>query len=98
MTAAWPAVSSKAQVGGFTEAPERNIAEFQPDVGPPKRRRRSSITNDLISFSQWYNSADWDTIRTFYRTTLLDGVSPFTMNHPRTGNSQTWIFVDVPKI
>lgn len=99
MTAAWPGtVNQIVNPDSFSEAPEQNKASFQPEVGPPIERRRTSISSDVFAFTQWYTSAEYDDLVDFYRTTLIDGVLTFTRNHPRTGVSATFKFTDVPKI
>lgn len=99
MTAAWPGtVNQIVNQDSFNEAPERNVISFQPEVGPPIERRRTSISSNVFAFTQWYTSTEYDALVDFYRTTLLDGVLTFTRNHPRTGVSATFKFTDVPKI
>lgn len=99
MTAAWPGgVNQIVNQDSYGEAPERNVAAFTPEVGPPKERLRMSISTNIFSLTGWFSSAEYDLLVTFYRTTLSDGTQPFTRNHPRTGVSATFKFTDVPKI
>ena len=96
MTASWPGTVNTTNFGSgttYTETPDTNYAEFQPEVGPPKRRRRMSISSDTISFSLVMNPTEYANFLTFYRTTLLDGTLPFTFPRPRTGSTETWNFV-----
>lgn len=94
MTAAWPAwITPPALQDGFGENPEPNAIDFSPEVGPPKTRRRSSLSNDLLAVVGWYSSQDWEDIKNFYRATLSDGTLRFTMIHPRTKTTGTWMFV-----
>ena len=93
-TAAWPAwIDPPALQDGFGESLEDNVAAFTPDVGPPILRRRSSISSDLITVKGWFSSSEWEDIRAFYRSTLKDGTQQFTMEHPRSKTSATWLFV-----
>lgn len=98
MTASWPVgLSQYVNVDSYQEAPENNVTEFQPEVGPPKRRRRSAIATIVYEFTIKMASADYDTLVAFYRDTLLDGALTFTRNLPRdpTGGSGTFEFMFV---
>lgn len=98
-TPSWPGtVNQNVEQDGFAEAPERNVVSFQPEVGPPTERRRTSISTNVFSFTSQCTSAEYDAIVDFYRNTLLDGVLTFTRNHPRTGVSANFKFTDVPKV
>jgi len=99
MTAAWPAaVNTNWLQQGYSEEPENNVAKFQPDVGPEKLRRRTSLPTKLISYNGLYTSDEWDALLTFYSTTLLDGTQQFTVTHQRTGGNGTWMFTAPPKL
>lgn len=76
----------------YGEKMDTNVTEFQPDVGPPKRRRRMSISTDLITFSLIMKNVEWESFKTFYRTTLADGTLPFTFPLGRTGVTGTYVF------
>jgi hypothetical protein len=91
----WPAITQYADVDNYQEAPERNLAEFQPEVGPPKRRRRTNVATVLYDFTVTMKSADYDTLIAFYRDTLLDGSLTFNRNLPRdpTGTQGTFEFM-----
>lgn len=98
--ATWPeTVNLNIYEDGYSEAPEKNIASFQPEVGPPKERRRSSISSDVLTCTGQYTSDEWDNLMIFYRATLLDGTQPFSRLHPRTKAEEKFKFVgDPPKI
>ena len=99
MTAVWPvAVNAYALRDSYTEEPERNVLSFKPEVGPPKERRRSSVSTDMVSFTGKYTLVEWTALKTFYRDTLLDGVLPFTFTNPLTGVSATYKFTAAPKL
>lgn len=96
MTAAWPAINQYAQVNGYSETPDVNVASFTPEVGPPKLRRRMSISTDVISFTTWMTATEYATFLTFYKTTIKDGTLPFTRTRPRTQATETFVFTSVP--
>jgi len=100
MTAAFPSwISQVVLQDAYGEAPETNQAAFKPEVGPPKLRRRSSISQDILSCKMWLNSSDWEDLEGFYRSTLLDGSQQFIWKHPRTGVAGVFQFEgDAPKV
>jgi|GEM_PF-2396663 len=93
-TAPWPPdVNTYARTGTYSEQIDTNFSEFAPEVGPPKRRRRMSISSDTITFSTWMRSAEYASFLDFYRTVLADGTLPFLRARPRTGTTETFVFV-----
>lgn len=95
----WPdTVNQIVNQDSFGEAPERNVASFQPPVGAAIERRRSSIKTNVFGFTSWFSSDEYDDLIDFYRNTLIEGVLTFTRNHPRTGSPAQFKFTDVPKI
>ena len=100
MTASFPSwIDQGVLQAGYGEAPETNVTTFKPDVGPPKLRRRTSISQDLIAFTMWLSSSDWQELLSFYRNVLLDGTQQFTWLHPRTQTAATFQFEgDAPKV
>lgn len=100
MTTAWPGTIPTAALvtdSGYNEGGEDNVAQQKPQVGPPLRRRRSSVPSRLVSFSTIMTYAQWDLLVTFYEQTLFDGVDFFTRPHPRTLASIMCTFEDRPK-
>jgi hypothetical protein len=99
MAVAWPAeVNTRVHINGFTEAMERNVVEFKPEVGPPKQRRRSSISTELLVWPSAYTEAEWLALKEFVRVDLADGTLAFERNDPLTGELDDFIFVEAPKI
>jgi hypothetical protein len=95
----WPStVNQNVMQQGYSETPERNVISFKPEVGRPILRRRTSLSQVLSTWTMWLSSAEWDTLLTFFQTTLSDGVTPFMFDSPRTGTTDTYLFEDVPKI
>jgi hypothetical protein len=93
MTAAWPSTLPAAPVfGGFTEQRQTNVAAFNPDVGPPKYRRRSTAVGVPTSAIFWMTPTQVADFDTFFETTLVDGTLPFTWDHPLSGTNYTWMF------
>lgn len=97
--AAWPLdVPQNELLNSYSEKIEQNIIEFAPEVGPAKRRRRSSINAATLTFETLLRAAAVASLRTFYRTTLADGALPFTRRDPRTGGTATFQFQSPPSI
>lgn len=67
----------------YQEQPENNLAEFAPEVGPPLRRRRTSINSSLIQAAIVLADDEVDTLLDFYKDDLKDGSLSFTWVHPR---------------
>lgn len=98
MTAAWPLTTVPQLQDGYGEKSEKNVSEFQPEVGRPVRRRRASRSDRLITCKGWFLSKEVEQILGFYETTCKSGTLQFTMNHPRTKTPATWLFVDQPNV
>jgi hypothetical protein len=81
----------------YREVPDTNRATFEPSVGPPKVRRRSTLNGATVSFMLWLSKAQVATLDVFFRDTLKDGVLPFEMQHPRTGTTETFRFEGEPQ-
>lgn len=92
-TSAWPATVPQCPIlNGLSEQRQPNIVSFQPDVGPPKARRRSTAVATLTNVIFRMTNDELDAFNTFYEDTLKDGSLPFTWDHPRTKDSYTWMF------
>lgn len=89
----WPSTITQApRYGGFTEQRQRNVVSFNPDVGSPKQRRRSTAVCIGCTAVFEFNDAELADFEIFYLYVLKDGTLPFTWNHPRTLISYTWSF------
>lgn len=96
-TASWPGTLPQTpQYGGFDETPQRNVATFQPDVGPSKQRRRSTANGSICAVKFEMSDAQRAAFDAFFGTTLADGSLPFTWNHPISGTNYTWAFEESP--
>lgn len=85
MTVSWPVtVPSDPAADTVSEALERNVATFSPDVGPPIERRRSSIAMSTVEFQLYLSPAQRADFIAFYRDTLASGTLPFEMTDPVT--------------
>lgn len=103
MAAAFPvSITASHQLvlqDSYGETPETNVTAFKPEVGPPKLRRRTSISQDLIGCKLWLLGTEWQALKDFYRNTLLDGTQQFSWIHPRTKGTGVFQFEgDPPKV
>lgn len=95
----WPSdVSSDFMLGDYTEELENNIAQFTPEVGMPKTRRRGSNSTEKITGSIIMTSTEYATFLDFFRDTIKDGTKPFNMLHPRTQTTTKLQFIEAPSI
>lgn len=75
--AVWPAtLPQKPLRNGFSEALQANAIGFQPEVGPPKLRRRGTAAATQIQVMFNMTANQWATLLVFFRDTLAE-VSSF---------------------
>lgn len=94
----WPAsLPQKPDYGGWTLAPQSNMASFEPEVGPPITRRRASSINDIYEAKFTLRSdAQRAAFLTFFYADLVDGTLPFTLADPITAASADWKLMGKP--
>lgn len=98
MAEAWPVdVNDDHEPSSLQEQLEDGVASFEPEVGPPSRRRRSAIIMALISFTTVMGRDELASFESWYRDILMSGVKSFTRKHPRTRVDTTFMFTSVPK-
>ena len=99
MPVAWPDDLNQCVLSdGFSEEPERNVVAFRPEVGPPKERRRTSVSSDLVTMPGLVSFEEWELLKVFYRDTLSDGILEFSRTNPVTGESTNYKFTAAPRI
>lgn len=73
--------------GSFTRVPGNNLLFTETDSGPSKVRRRSTLRKDTIQGSILLrDNTEYAAFRTFYDTTLQDGVKSFFFSDPVDGS------------
>lgn len=83
--------------GTFREVRQPSAIEFQTEVGPGKKRRRSTLTAIPTSMSlRPLTAAQKIDLDTFFADTLEEGTLRFTAPYPVGGTTKTWRFVDPP--
>lgn len=91
----WPTADCRfyAERGTWNEEKEGNLAEFKPEVGPPKRRRRTFLPSFLVSFEMLVSTSELEALEDFYTDDLVDGIESFTGTDPRLGTTETYTFI-----
>lgn len=91
----WPgSLPQKPLFDTWNESPADNLVRFQPDVGPEKRRRRTTRGRKVVSCQFLMTGAEVAVLDTFYETTLQDGALAFDWDHPRTDVNKSWAFTE----
>jgi hypothetical protein len=93
----WPLDDGVLQEG-YDEAFPDNVARFETDIGPGKRRPRSTAAPQPISFLVPLTAAEAATLESFFRTDLAEGALSFDWKHPRKGSAATMHFTAPPRI
>lgn len=76
-----------------------NSATFQPDVGAPMRRMRSTVAHDNVTLAFKMTRQQLEMFKSFYRTTLRHGTVPFTLERdPFTGVAAEYAFGSAPNV
>lgn len=84
----WPTgLPQRPLLDGYKEVPPKTSISTQMDVGPPKRRKRTTAGTRRFSVTYMMTKNEVDTLfDPFYLNTTEMGVLPFDIPHPRTGN------------
>lgn len=89
----WPSnLPQCPTLNGLSEQQQLNVKTFQPDVGPPKLRRRASGYGTMTKVVFRMTPADLAAFNAFYIGTLQDGTIQFAWRHPYDGNTYNWWF------
>lgn len=84
--ALWPSGMRRAGSLGVSGGPQSNIDAFQPQIGPPITRRKSTYNVKSYPIEmQNITTAERDIWLTFFHDTLKDGNLPFMWVDPMKG-------------
>lgn len=93
----WPeSLPDWAVAESYQELPEANVVEFAPEVGPPLRRRRTSISTMQVNVELFLEDCDWNELLRFWRDDCAEGATRFSYTNPRTGVEHEYIFMQPP--
>lgn len=85
----WPAtLPANPRRSGLTRQPRPNIVSFGTEVGPGKRRRRSTARTKLWGLQFFMTATQLATFESFFEDDLKDGALSFNWVDP--ADSTTW--------
>lgn len=87
----WPSTLPGLSID-LEEAPRANLLVTEMEVGPPKRRLRTSTVSLRVAVPMHVTGAQRATLLTFFDTTCAGGVTAFTWIDPATGSAATYAF------
>jgi hypothetical protein len=85
-----------AEHGSWTETLEPNMLNFEVEVGPAKRRRRTYLPSIRLQFQRIINSEELAIFLDFYENELQSGIRNFTAIDPRTKTTTEYQFMQDP--
>ena len=94
--ASWPASLPQHQFVGLSIEDDPGVIEFAVDLGPAKRRRRSSKTRRYVRTDIELTGTQLAVFETFYETTLTSGTLSFDWEHPTTDQTAEFRFLAKP--
>lgn len=89
---AWPSTIRRPDRGTWRETPQPVDRRFTPKVGGDIVSRAATAGAALVQFRLTLPLAQFATLRTFYHTTLSEGVLLFDMTHAVLGGTLTYQF------
>jgi hypothetical protein len=97
----WPATLPQSFLtSAYGEAlPEKNVIGDEYNVGPPIYRRRTTSSPAHFAGQMFMTAVEWETLSTFFHTTLFDGVIRFLFPpQGYTDEARYWIsrFISPP--
>lgn len=99
MAEAFPAgLQDKLNQAGFTHAIGKTTIRSTMDVGLDKIRRRFTKGIDLFSCTIDLNYDDYSLLYNFFDTTINGGANTFEYDHPFTGTTSEFRFIEPPSI
>lgn len=97
MANVWPPSLPQIQLLGSTEKTVPQFIETKMDVGPPKRRRVSQVDYGRESIPLLFNATEVGVFRTFWTTTLTDGIDSFEWEDLVNDTTVDYEILDYPQ-
>lgn len=93
----WPAsLPQNGLSGAVSIARDNNSANFQPEIGPAKIRRRGTMAGFQFSETFTLSDVDMKVLDAFWKDTLADGTLTFDYKDVISGNTETFSFQGRP--
>jgi hypothetical protein len=97
--ATWPlTLQQKVEASQFELVFGETRIKSNVDVGPVKVRSRFTDAVDQYRAAIFLDSAEYDDLRTFYKTTLNNGTDYFTWVDPIDSSAASFRFISPPRI
>ena len=96
---AWPvSLQQRLNVDSFQYQIGKTALRTEMDIGPAKVRSRFTDAVDMYTCSVLLTFAEVATFKTFYKTTLNNGVNQFLFDDPFTEEETAFRFAEDPVI
>jgi hypothetical protein len=89
-------IGTRILAGTYQEEDQTYNMGSEPEAGPPRERRRSSVIAVSVSWAQVLTPAQKDQLDDFYRNELKC-VEPFNRVDPKSGVVRVYKFAESPK-
>ena len=100
MANVWPTADSfpqKPLLAGASESDPQGVTiETEMDVGPGKKRNRSTSGYERHGYMFKMTATNKVAMKVFYAATCSFGASVFEWDHPETATTEEWRFVSPP--
>lgn len=96
MSVVWPPGLPDLQPEGLSVERQNTTLRTQMDAGPEKVRRRFSAAAKTLRIPMMLSGAQLAIFRTFYETTLSEGVTQFQWENPETDATVSFRFLREP--
>lgn len=94
----WPPSLPQAPLVGAGRAPVDAVLRVQPDTGPPiSRRRYTAVPIALPPWETILTGTQYQTLETFFNTTLINGSLPFEERDPIDNSTVDIRFLNPPR-
>ena len=97
MPETWPpTIDKKVLRGGFSQKAVENTIRSTVEAGLDKLRKRYTSPIIKMNVNMWIDFTQYESLETFYNTTLQGGVLSFTFPDPATGDDHEYRFLSTP--
>lgn len=97
----WPSAGDFPQLplnGQWQRQRQKNLLVFEPDVGPPLVRRRSTVSTLTSTFTIQLTTTQVAALDAFFETDCAEGAIQFNLDNPETGDTELWAWAEPPAV